>query len=301
MICEICGKDSGEKPLCLPCWKATKSNEYTRCTKCGKWKKDDKPVCISCYRNASDEDRKKFKAMSKTNVNPGENRPNPTTQGASETPIIDAAIIGVKGVINASRAISKKVAAVKAAKEAEKTLCAVCGENSKGKTLCYSCYEREKAGEITKCVDCEKWKNNKLPRCRDCWEKEQKAQGDRDFRQKYPDSPMYRCKQGILVRSKAEVVIADFLYDNKIQFRYETMRMLGDIEVHPDFYLEEVDLFLEHCGMDSADYIAKRQKKEQLYAAHKQKFVTTNKEDESELHDALKRKLHKHFPDKQLK
>jgi hypothetical protein len=299
VICEICGKDSGDKPKCLSCWKAANSGEFTRCLKCGKWKADSKPVCISCWKSSTDSERKEFAAkaatLEKQRAAAEKNAGSPPQPKKTTSPNTMAS-----AKTDAAKSASSRTAKVIAA-ESDKTLCAVCGENSKGKTLCYSCYEREKSGEITKCVDCGKWKNNRLQRCRDCWEKEQKTQGDRDFRQKYPDSPKYRCKQGILVRSKAEVVIADFLYDNKIQFRYETMRMLGDIEVHPDFYLEEVDVFLEHCGMDSADYIAKRHKKEQLYAAHKQQFVTTNKEDESELHDALKRKLHKHFPGKQLK
>jgi hypothetical protein len=291
VICEICGKDSGEKPLCLPCWKATKSDEYTRCLKCGKWKADSKPVCISCWKGATDEEKKgyaeKAAAAEKkagSSSHPKKSAPPKTTTGTKP---------------DAAKSVSNKTAKVIAA-ENDKTLCAVCGENSKGNTLCYNCNQRAMNKDISQCKDCGKWKNNDLPRCWDCNEAFIKGKGT-DFRQKYVSSPKYRCKDGREVRSKAERFIADFLFDNNIRFRYETMLILGGVEVHPDFYLEDVNLVLEHCGMDKPEYNIKRQKKEQLYTTHKQAFVTTTIEDEHEIQDVLKRKLQVYFPNRPLK
>jgi len=200
----------------------------------------------------------------------------------------------VKDVV--ARAVSAFVAL-----DEDKTLCAVCGQNSKGRPLCYDCYQRSLANEITQCEECGTWKNNSLPFCRECWEAKEKAKGDLDFRERYADEPKYRCKNGILVRSKAERDIANFLYDNDIRFRYETKLLFGKAEVHPDFYLEDVDLILEHWGMDDAKYSEKRRNKEKLYRKYTRRFVSTEKKDEYNINDALIRKLQPYIKNKQLK
>jgi len=202
--------------------------------------------------------------------------------------------------------VSKVASAIVAAEE-EKTLCAVCSQpTSKGKPLCYDCWQRSEAGEITKCEVCGRWKNNNLPLCRDCWEakkktKEGKTKGGLDFRERYADQPKYTCKDGRPVRSKAERDIANYLYDNGIRFRYETKLIVADVEVYPDFYMEDVDLILEHFGMDDPEYNRKRRKKEKLYRDNGRRFVCTEKEDEFNISDVLTTLLSPYFPDKQLK
>uniref|UniRef100_A0A486XL09 DNA 3'-5' helicase n=1 Tax=Rheinheimera sp. BAL341 TaxID=1708203 RepID=A0A486XL09_9GAMM len=57
------------------------------------------------------------------------------------------------------------------------------------------------------------------------------------------------------VKSFEEVTIANFLYRNNIKFEYEKMYK-GDISksgfmsYHPDFYLPEYDVYIEHFGVD---------------------------------------------------
>ena len=288
MKCEICGKDSGDKALCLSCWKKTKDGEYTRCEKCGSWKKDSKPVCISCWKKATPEEQKSFKA-------------NVEAQDKKSKAKAGSVRKRSKGVVSKERdAVARTVSAL-AGPEEDKTLCVVCGQNSKGRALCYDCFQRSSTGEITKCIECGKWKNNKLPRCRDCWEIKEKAKGNLDFRERYADEPKYRCKSGLEVKSKAEREIANFLHENKIQFRYETKLIIGGIEVHPDFFLEDAKLILEHWGMDDAKYNKAKRKKEKLYRENKVKYVSTNKKDEYNINDVLTTLLQPYFDSMRLK
>lgn len=49
MACQICGEKSGFYPLCKACNKLKEDGKVTKCQECGKWKKDDKPLCYDCW------------------------------------------------------------------------------------------------------------------------------------------------------------------------------------------------------------------------------------------------------------
>ena len=54
------------------------------------------------------------------------------------------------------------------------------------------------------------------------------------------------------VKSLAEVEIANFLYLHSVDYRYEELYKYSpsDKPYHPDFYLPEYDIYLEHFGID---------------------------------------------------
>ncbi|MFH7001202.1 UvrD-helicase domain-containing protein [Flavobacterium bizetiae] len=56
--------------------------------------------------------------------------------------------------------------------------------------------------------------------------------------------------QGERVKSVEELIIANFLYLNGIEYQYEKAYPHGEILYCPDFYLSEYDLYLEHFGVD---------------------------------------------------
>ncbi len=60
----------------------------------------------------------------------------------------------------------------------------------------------------------------------------------------------YKTMKGEIVKSKAELRIANFLYEQKIKYRYEPIveRSNGGIN-RPDFYLNDYDVFIEYFGM----------------------------------------------------
>ncbi|MBO4477067.1 MAG: hypothetical protein J5757_01930 [Lachnospiraceae bacterium] len=73
------------------------------------------------------------------------------------------------------------------------------------------------------------------------------------------DSPEYYTRQGLRVRSKSEIIIADLLDEMSIPFHYEKPLKLGSGIVHPDFTLlnliERKEVYWEHFGMmDDMDY-----------------------------------------------
>lgn len=55
---------------------------------------------------------------------------------------------------------------------------------------------------------------------------------------------------GERVRSVEELMIANFLYLNGIKYEYEKLYPYSDFVYHPDFYLTDYDIWLEHFGVD---------------------------------------------------
>lgn len=56
--------------------------------------------------------------------------------------------------------------------------------------------------------------------------------------------------QGERVKSVEELMIANFLYLNGIDYEYEKTYPHGAVMYRPDFYLKEYDIYLEHFGVD---------------------------------------------------
>lgn len=72
----------------------------------------------------------------------------------------------------------------------------------------------------------------------------------------HPEQLIYKTKSGIMVRSKSERMIADFLTEHGIPFRYEAKLMVGGRTYYPDFTIlcEDGALLLwEHFGMMDQD------------------------------------------------
>ncbi len=72
-------------------------------------------------------------------------------------------------------------------------------------------------------------------------------------------APEYYTRQGLRVRSKSEVIIAEILDEMSIPFLYEKPLQIGSGTVHPDFTLlnirERRELYWEHFGMmDDMEY-----------------------------------------------
>jgi predicted nuclease of restriction endonuclease-like RecB superfamily len=112
----------------------------------------------------------------------------------------------------------------------------------------------------------------------------------KDFADKFyngknnPFHPHIKTKLG-LVRSKGEATIANFLYNNKIEAKYEakTLMLDGYICV-PDFYLEKYNTYIEFYG----GYPGSRTKKvlkNKLYKKHKLRVIAITP---SELRDLNK-------------
>lgn len=80
-------------------------------------------------------------------------------------------------------------------------------------------------------------------------------------------APLYKTNKGEMVRSKSEKILADYFYNLKIPYAYESSFMLHDGRVvYPDFALYSVrkdkTVYWEHLGLvDNPEYAIKNIKK----------------------------------------
>ena len=90
----------------------------------------------------------------------------------------------------------------------------------------------------------------------------------------YEAGLIHKTARGELVRSKSEVIIADALFDNDIDYAYEKDLNLGaDGIKSPDFTIEDAEsgilFYWEHCGMMTEDNYRRRwEAKREIYAKH---------------------------------
>ena len=77
-----------------------------------------------------------------------------------------------------------------------------------------------------------------------------------------------RALSGDLVKSFAELDIANFLFMNGVNFKYEAQYKHSKIKYQPDFYLTDYDVYLEHFGIgrdgSTAPYIDAQTYQEQM-------------------------------------
>ena len=121
----------------------------------------------------------------------------------------------------------------------QKTNCIICGEKTTQNFLfCKNHYNEYKNKSI-------------LVKISNCTEIEFVSTID-----KYESGLIYTCKDGHRVRSKSEVAIDNYLYDHNIKHAYEKAYPIDnnkDNDLHPDFYLSDYDLYIEHWGYANKD------------------------------------------------
>jgi DNA helicase IV len=65
------------------------------------------------------------------------------------------------------------------------------------------------------------------------------------------DGKYYTTLDGTKVRSKSEQYIADWLYRHSIKYQYEPLLNIRDFDFHPDFFIPEANLYIEHVSNKS--------------------------------------------------
>ncbi|WP_295333009.1 ATP-dependent helicase [Flavobacterium sp.] len=65
---------------------------------------------------------------------------------------------------------------------------------------------------------------------------------------KVTDGKFYTTLNGTKVKSKSEQYIADWLYRHSIPFVYEPLLNVRDFDFHPDFFIPDANLYLEHVS-----------------------------------------------------
>ncbi len=97
-----------------------------------------------------------------------------------------------------------------------------------------------------------------------------------DYRKKWPAD--YRCEDGHYVRSKSEMLIDNWLYSHGICHAYEkaVYSNIGSEQYICDFYVPNLDLYIEFWGLDSplhSQYQDKKYLKTNFYKTNNYKLI----------------------------
>ncbi len=112
------------------------------------------------------------------------------------------------------------------------------------------------------------------------------------FREKL--KPKLRTADGHYVRSRAEMLIDNWLYTSEIVHAYERRLPLEE-EVYCDFYLPVGKVYVEFWGMeDNPKYQERKNKKIEIYNKYGLALIELNDKDISNLDDVLPKMLLKH-------
>lgn len=163
--------------------------------------------------------------------------------------------------------------APKSESESSELKCIICGENSNGKHFCYNCYQKYKGRSvdirITHCTDVE-------------------------ILDEYGNLTI-KTDDGRRVRSRAEALISNWLFKEKIRSIYErTLYYEEDGEsktLHPDFYLPDYDVYIEYNELTNKPYLKKRDYVLKIYEQLDKKVIVMNDQDLNDIEACLKPKL----------
>ena len=155
--------------------------------------------------------------------------------------------------------------------------CLICGNEAYGYLFCKECYNKYKDKTILlKVTNCDKIE---LMQTLD----------------QHEDGLIYKCADGHKVRSRAEVLIDDWLYYHGYAHAYEKALAVDadkDHDLHPDFYLTKEDIYIEHWGYENKkDYQSQKNYKIEKYKDLGVTVICTTEKDLSDISGTLERKL----------
>jgi len=109
------------------------------------------------------------------------------------------------------------------------------------------------------------------------------------FRHKF--EAKHRATDGHFVRSKAEMLVDNWLYMAEIVHAYERKLPIEE-EVYCDFYIPTGKVYIEFWGYDNdAKYLARKQKKQAIYQKYNFNLIELTDEEVLNLDDILPRLL----------
>lgn len=172
---------------------------------------------------------------------------------------------------------STTIEPTKEKKETNELTCIICGVPSNGKHFCLKCYKKYHERTIT----------IEVKGCTEFTITD--AYGNKDT----------KTANGLYVRSLSEKIIYDELFRRGIKCEYERTVTYkdenGEIkELHPDFYLTDYKLYIEHWGyLDSrdAEYEKTKAYKEKIYKAKGYRLAATTSKDIKDIQSAMERLL----------
>ena len=155
--------------------------------------------------------------------------------------------------------------------------CIICGEPSNGKHFCFKCYKEFKDHSV----------DIRITNCRDI-----------EIIDRYGNKKI-KTKDGRFVRSLSEKIILDYFFDHYIRVVYEKtipyINEKGDnAELHPDFYLQDYDLYIEFNGLTNKTYLRKKDYVNKIYASKGYNVAILDSNDINDIEGALDKLLEKY-------
>lgn len=104
-----------------------------------------------------------------------------------------------------------------------------------------------------------------------------------------------KTQNGMYVRSQQEKIIYDELFSRKVRCVYENTVYYKDEKgetkaLHPDFFLPDYNLYIEHWGYEDTHdpyYLKEKEFKEKIYKAQGKKFACTSGADIKDISAAI--------------
>jgi hypothetical protein len=97
----------------------------------------------------------------------------------------------------------------------------------------------------------------------------------RNFETQVELNKTIEARDGTVVQSEGERRIAEWLTAHRITYRYDAkFRIIGEFQIRPDFYLPELDVYIEYWGMDTPQYKMSMYKKQTLYQQEGKRLIS---------------------------
>lgn len=151
--------------------------------------------------------------------------------------------------------------------------CIICGKDSNGMHFCKECYYKYKDRAI----------DIRISNC-----------STTEILDEYGNRTK-KCKDGRWVRSKAEKIINDFLFDNRIRAVYEQIIYYKednqDKKLKPDFFLPDYNVYLEYNGLTNKAYLNSKSYTQRIYDSLNKQVIIMVDKDLDDIEAFLKPKL----------
>ena len=160
-----------------------------------------------------------------------------------------------------------------ALKKANELTCIICNQPSNGRHFCLSCYHKYKDRAI----------DIRIANC-----------SNTKILDQYGNLSI-ECDDGRKVRSRAEALISNFFYNNKIRSVYEKTVYYTENGVnktiHPDFYLPDYDVYIEYNEIKKKSYLKSKEYTQKIYNQLGYKVIIMDEQDLNSIAGCLKPKL----------
>jgi len=114
----------------------------------------------------------------------------------------------------------------------------------------------------------------------------------RNFEMQVELNKVIEARDGTVVQSQGERRIAEWLTDHGLVYRYDSkFRVIGEFQIRPDFYLPELDVYIEYWGLNTPQYKMGMYKKQMLYQQEGKRLISMYPHDLSTLGALLTAKL----------